>query len=78
VGYLTATEYLLEEPVGDNTITIIDRLEANGKFETFVFLADQDGGEVLFNSKDINAIAQKLIDLEQEMKKTSPLRNNNA
>jgi hypothetical protein len=74
MGYLSATEYTLEENVGDNTIAIIDRKEADGAFKTFINIIDEDGGTVLISAKDMNAIALKIIELELEMKENSPLR----
>ena len=74
MGYITTTEYALEEPVGDNTITIIDRLDSMGKLKTFIYIADEDDGEILLDAKDMNAIALRLVALEIEMKRDSPLR----
>jgi hypothetical protein len=74
MGYLSATEYTLEENIGDNTIAIIDRKEADGTFKTFISITDEDGGTALVSARDMNAIALKIVELELEMKENSPLR----
>ena len=74
MGYLTATEYTLQEYVGDNLVSIIDRKEADGTFKSFVHLSDKDDESVLISSNEMNAIALKIVELEQQMKKNSPLR----